>query len=101
MRQDHKHTVCLPCRNFAFKKKQGNYAGFFTKSAISMEREQRYVIKFRHGCGKDGTEIHSILMEHYGKEAHRKTAVPLDQRGAAGRTDLTDKEAPGKLLDED
>jgi hypothetical protein len=68
-KQDRKHTVCLPCRNLAFKKKRGNYAGFFTKSVISMELEQTFLIRFVHDCGKDGAEIYSILMEHYGKDA--------------------------------
>jgi hypothetical protein len=40
-----------------------------------MELEQRYVIRFLHDCGKGGAEIHSILMEHYGKDVCRKTAV--------------------------
>jgi hypothetical protein len=73
--QDGKHTVCLPGETFAFKKKRGNYAGLFTKSVVPIELEQRYVIKFLHDCGKDAAEIHSILMEHYGKDSYRKRAV--------------------------
>jgi hypothetical protein len=92
----------LPWRNFAFKEKRGNYAGFFTESVISMELEQRYVIKFLHDCGRHGAEIHSILMEQYGKDAYRKTAVYYwIKEVKQGRTDLRDKEAPGKPLDED
>jgi hypothetical protein len=53
-------------------------------------------------CGKDGPEIHNILMDHYGKAAYRKTAVYYwTKEVKRGRTNLTDKEAPGKLLDED
>jgi transposase len=101
-KQDRKHTVCLSWRNFAFKKKRWNYAGFFTKGVISMELEQRYVITFLRDFGKDGAEIHSIFMEHYGKDSNRKTAVYYwIKEVKQGRTDLTDKEAPGKPLDED
>jgi hypothetical protein len=69
---------------------------------MSMELEQRYIIKLLHDCGKDGAAIHSILMEHYGKDTYPKTAVNHWIKGVKlGRTDLTDKKAHGKPLDED
>jgi hypothetical protein len=41
-------------------------------------------------------------MEHYGKDAYRKMAVYYwIKEVKRGRTDLTDKEAPVKPLDED
>jgi hypothetical protein len=101
-KQDRKHTVGFSWRNSAFKKNWGNYAGFFTRSVIWMELGQRYFIKFLHDSGKDGPEIHSILLEHYGKDSYRKMAVYYwIKEVKRGRTDLTDKEAPGKPLDED
>jgi hypothetical protein len=53
-------------------------------------------------AAKKGAEIHSILMEHYGKDAYRKTAVYYwIKKVKRRRTELTDKEAPGKPLDGD
>jgi hypothetical protein len=78
--------------NFYIQNEAVELRRIFHKNVISMELEQRYVITFLRDCGKDGAEINSILMEHYGKDSNRKTDVYYwIKEVKRGRTDLTDK----------
>ena len=64
---------------------------------LELELEQRTNIKFLVKLGKSGNEIREILVQVYGDNAMKKTAVyRWVKRFSEGRESVTDEERSGR-----